>query len=699
MSQGLNAALVSVSGGHTGTLQFDTGTLSATDGTGLQFDNADGIYNFLGTTTLSGGDAGIDIVNGSGGNFSFSDCPITNPSGAALLVSGGAGSIGHAGAISKSSAGRLVAIQGRTGGSVTVSGGLSSTGSSTGILVQNCTGGTVTFSSGTKTLNTGINQAVTLTNNTGAAIDFTGGGLDIDTTSATGFAASGGGTISVQGTGNTIASTAGTALDVSGTTIGSNHLTFLSISSGTVVTSAGVGILLANTGPTGGLHVTGDGTTTAYGNGSGGTIRNKAGSDAANTQTAPTSGVGVLLNNTTNVELSNMVFTSFDNHAIFGTGVNGIELTYSKINGTTGTSSGSGDAPIALGLVEGASPGSGTNGLTGFSLFRSVEVTGGIEHNVEVYLTNGNADLTIDNCSIHDNAPALGGDGILMETYGSSTARFRVAGSTFSNNRSRALRLNAMRQSAIDISVDNNVVSRSSQGDEGFVLSNGGDADLTAAVTNNLISGLGGAAISVGQGAGNATDNSLLQATITANIVTAPSIATNTAILALMSSTVGQISQARLLIHGNTVTQGSAMGLAGCILVDTPHASTSPTFHATVTRNQVAVLNNVTGTWGIAVQARQSSNGHFRIGRRFIGDPDGNTVTYPSGVPPGVLGVRARHAAPATASLETGSSGGLAAAVLAANNPASTTEVLGTISVVGNSDVITPVMPTLPTLP
>src|SRR5262249_51892131 len=75
----------SIGGGPaTGTITFQTGTLSATGGTGLQFDNADGTYNFNGTTTLNGGNAGIDITNGSGGTFSFgSNTTITNPSGVA----------------------------------------------------------------------------------------------------------------------------------------------------------------------------------------------------------------------------------------------------------------------------------------------------------------------------------------------------------------------------------------------------------------------------------------------------------------------------------------------------------------------------------------------------------------------------------------------------------------------------------------
>ncbi|MEZ6079787.1 MAG: hypothetical protein R3C56_30180 [Pirellulaceae bacterium] len=51
-----------------------------------QFDNADGIYHFNGEVTLNGGDAGIDILGGSSGTFTFSDTTITDPSGAGLNV-------------------------------------------------------------------------------------------------------------------------------------------------------------------------------------------------------------------------------------------------------------------------------------------------------------------------------------------------------------------------------------------------------------------------------------------------------------------------------------------------------------------------------------------------------------------------------------------------------------------------------------
>ncbi len=56
-------------------------------------------------------------------------------------------------------------------------------------------------------LNGGTATAVLLTDNTGATINFTGGGLDIDAASGGGFAATGGGTVNVTGTVNTIVTT------------------------------------------------------------------------------------------------------------------------------------------------------------------------------------------------------------------------------------------------------------------------------------------------------------------------------------------------------------------------------------------------------------------------------------------------------------------------------------------------------------
>ena len=87
--QSNDASTVNVQGGHTGTLNFGV-DITATNGDGLQFNNADGTYNFnlmTGSTTLNGGDAGIDILGGSAGTFTFSSSTtITNPTGGAVRI-------------------------------------------------------------------------------------------------------------------------------------------------------------------------------------------------------------------------------------------------------------------------------------------------------------------------------------------------------------------------------------------------------------------------------------------------------------------------------------------------------------------------------------------------------------------------------------------------------------------------------------
>ncbi|MBT6493814.1 MAG: hypothetical protein HOL01_04595 [Planctomycetaceae bacterium] len=82
---GAAQSLINVTNGHNGTMTY-AGTGNATIDDGLQFNDADGTYNFTGTVTLNGGDAGIDILNGSSGTFTFADTTITSPTGTALNV-------------------------------------------------------------------------------------------------------------------------------------------------------------------------------------------------------------------------------------------------------------------------------------------------------------------------------------------------------------------------------------------------------------------------------------------------------------------------------------------------------------------------------------------------------------------------------------------------------------------------------------
>jgi hypothetical protein len=255
-------ALLAVSAGHTGTLTF-TDSVAATNGTGLQFTNADGTYAFNGATPLNGGDAAVDVLSGSDGTFTFgAGVSVLNPAtGAGLNVFESApASLQFSGSISVNS-GRPVLIDGASPcGAITITGSITSTGQ--GILVQDCSAGTVLFNGTSKSLSTLANPAVTLSNNVGGSVSFTGGGLVITTTSGAGFTATGGGTVQVTGAGNTISTGAARGIDLDSITSGAAGLNFASVSS----TAAPNGIRLNNVAGVG-LNVNGGAisSSTAHG--------------------------------------------------------------------------------------------------------------------------------------------------------------------------------------------------------------------------------------------------------------------------------------------------------------------------------------------------------------------------------------------------------------------------------------------------
>ncbi|MEA3043358.1 MAG: hypothetical protein QOH47_1196 [Sphingomonadales bacterium] len=390
VTQANNAALLDVQGGHTGTLTFSTGTLSATNGTGLQFNNADGTYNLNGTNTMNGGDAGVDITNGSNGNFTFStNSSITNPTGIAFLVSGaGAGNIDYNGTISKTSDGKVIDVSGHTGGTISFDGTVSSTTSSDGILLATNTGTTINFTN-TLTINTSLSNT-------------------------TGFAATGGGTLTVTGSGNTINSGQGTALNVSNTTIGAADLIFQSISSNN---GTATGIILDTTGALGGLHVLGTGSA-----GSGGTISEKTGLDGSTT-----TGIGIYLNNTFDVQLDRMNLHDFDNFGVRGLNVNGFIFNNSIVNaltGTNGTSAALDEGSIIFGVA------AGTNGLTGTASLTGTTIEDGFEDNFGIYNSSGTLTLTLHTVTITQ----AGNDGVASRNTGTATANVEIRNSTFSAN-------------------------------------------------------------------------------------------------------------------------------------------------------------------------------------------------------------------------------------------------------------------------
>ena len=213
--------------------------------------------------------------------------------------------------------------------------------------------------------------------------------------------------------------------------------------------------------------------TAKGGNASGGTIATK---DDGGADNSPTVGSGVYLNNAANVTLRRMRLNNLKNYGIRGLSVNGFTLQYSTVNGANGDTTTGTEGSVAFGS---SNPG-GVNGLLGSGLIDNCRISGAVEHNMEFYSQSGNLNpLTISNSDITDNNVASGSDGILIEMQGTASATVSVRSCLFDDNRSQALQAAANDSSFVDITVDQCALTRTTQGNEGFVLSNGSNGRLT----------------------------------------------------------------------------------------------------------------------------------------------------------------------------------------------------------------------------
>ncbi len=311
---------------------------------------------------------GVALTNIDGTFTAASGSSITNAAGTDFFVSGGSGTITFSGTVSNST-GQSVSIANRTGGTVSFSGAINDTG-----------------------------QGVSLTSNTGASITFSGG-LTASTNSYAAFSATGGGTITVTGSTNTLATTTGTALNVANTTIGAAGLTFRSISSNGAVS----GIVLNNTGSSGGLTVTGTGSAN-----SGGTIQNSTAS-------------GISLANARDVNLSYMTVSGSGDDGLNASTVNTMAITQSTFNNN-------GNAVIDEGLK--------FDDPAGTLTLNTVTVTASAHNNVYVDLSTGTlAALTVTNGSYSNTGASYGAHGILVTARNNATlTALSITGATFTND-------------------------------------------------------------------------------------------------------------------------------------------------------------------------------------------------------------------------------------------------------------------------
>jgi len=283
-----------VTGTVAGSLTMTNAAVTGTAGPAFTIGTSGALSVTLDSATSSNSPtAGISLT-GVTGSFTANGGAITNPTGTDFAISGGAGNVTYAGTITDD-VGTLVSV-------------------------TSASGGTKIFSGAITDGNDGDGNGISLTNNTGATINFTGG-LTLSTGANPAFTATGGGTINATQNNtaivNTLATTTGTALNVVNTTIGASGLTFRSISAGTAASGPANGIILNNTG-SGAFSITGDGVDNSVGgNGTGGLIRK--------TTTA------ILLTSVSNVSLNRLTIDGTLDDGVNGATVNNFTFANSKV--------------------------------------------------------------------------------------------------------------------------------------------------------------------------------------------------------------------------------------------------------------------------------------------------------------------------------------------------------------------------------
>jgi hypothetical protein len=431
----------------TGTALYLNGVTVGTSG--IRFDNVstNGAVNGILLTSVgqAAGSPGIDIGGGA----------IVNATSRGVDIDLTQADVTIAATISTTAAGRSV--------EVTNSG-------------RNVAGGSqIVFSGAIDENGLGINLDNNDQNTQGAAITFSGG-LDISTGANTGFTAVNGGTVNVTGTANTIATTTGTALNVVNTTIGASGLTFRSISAN----GGATGIVLNNTGTSGGLTVTGTGAAN-----SGGIIQNTS----ANND-------GISLVNTSNVSLNWMRIANTGGDGISGTSVHGFTLTNSTIFGT-----GDGDEENGI-IFSGATDGSQSLGVDGSVLIQDVTIDGnndGTQWGLRIFnnLDGATLNMNIQRLTIQNNIDTggwvFGEDALSIDIY-DGTANILIDDSDFLNTEGSGIHANAGdategEAALLNLTVQNSTFVNNHALPGGLSLTTSGDATARYKVTGNTITG------------------------------------------------------------------------------------------------------------------------------------------------------------------------------------------------------------------
>ncbi len=606
------------------TINFAGGGLvlnATTTGSGIEAQNS-GTLNVTGSgnmiTTISG--IGIDILNTNAGVGGIHFVYIISTSGQIATIGASTGTKIFERIVTSS--GTTTALNLDNAGTVQI--GNNSLASSLSTTTATC----VTVNASTLNL-IGLGLDVTTTGTgigvrcTGGTVNITGGNLEIvNSSSGIGFLATSGGTVSVQGTGNTISSITGTALNVANTTIGAGGLTFQSIASNG---GSATGIILDNTGASGGLTVTGSGTP-----GSGGTIANKTGTNGSNT-----TGVGIYLNNCSQVSLTRMQLNNFTNFGIRGFNVNNFTLDNSVVNHSSGKNGD--DAATDEGSIYfGAENPGGSNGLTGTVNITNCLIEDGYENNFKIANLSGTlSQFTMSGTTIRDNSNVSpGNNGFEIRAQGTANITADITTSTFTGNRANGIQVTTTPEhtGTVDVEIGISGVAGSggtfTNNNIGINIGHGSAGILNFDIHRGVFNSSPGLAspinINLAAGGGGPMSGSITNNTITnANSPTGPGIRVNTNGTDANASNVLTI-----LVSNNNISQIANRG------IEMIARDGNSTINATITNNTVNLTDGLAGD-AIRVDAGTTATDVTTINAHIAG----NTATTIAGQ----FGVRVRQ--------------------------------------------------------
>jgi VCBS repeat-containing protein len=484
-----------------------TGIIEATGGPAVDAAAAAFDLRLTSLKSTNSASTGVSLTNVTGTFSAETGSSITNSTGTDFAISGGTANVTYRGTITDD-VGQLVSVSGATAGTKSFEGAI--------------TDG-----------DDGDGSGVSLSSNTGATVRFSGG-LILSTGGNAAFAATGGGTVEVcdenpcnggatGGLVNRITTTTGTALNVANTTIGASHLEFRSISAGTVASGPANGIVVNNTGSSGGLKVKGTGAA-----GSGGTIQN-------------TTGDGISLTSTAAVSLSFMNIQNGGEDGIDGTSVNGFSVASSNV---TNNGNAANEEGVSLANVSGAVS------------MTSTAVTSSAYNNLRIDNTTGTVSLlNISGSSFNNNDVGIGNHGALIEIRGTSQlTTASITGSSFSGNEVMGIQV-ATGDTAVvsNFVLNGNTITNN---ELGIDFSKAQTSNLTFAILNNTgITGQNSHGINLFTAVGAGTTG-LFQGRIEGNTIGNSGVAgSGSAIGNCIRVNINGDADATVLVNNNTIRQ------------------------------------------------------------------------------------------------------------------------------------------------